>query len=256
MRKQDGTLISIHSPQGRRVVGRLVKEVLHIDRDYKVHHLHKFKGWAMAIEVFEQHPSIRGIRINAKNAPKADGSEGERIYLFSFDDANLEPSDMETKDFGHGKQIFIPDSLWEVLDSNGFLRTDKPVTPTASAKEEILGGPPTLDDLETEKASQDEMDFGDDFSVLFYPEEKEQTKSHTDIKTSNSTPSRFFDVDTAMTLLEAGYTIHLVKMQHGLKLWREGKHYFISIPGNELCIPVDIVAFYEMMKSHQHTLDF
>lgn len=243
MRKSEGTLVHIDTPQGRRTVGRLVNNILHIDRDYNKHHLHKFKGWAMAVEIFDQHPSIRGIRINATNAPNpkaGPNATADRIYLFSFDEAGVEPGDLETKNFGHGEQAFIPDKQWEVLDTNGFLRTEKPAP--VSADTEISPSPPdpfVVDDKQ--------------------PKFDDQQKSHpfilSEIKVT--TPSyRTFGHDTAFALLDAGYTIHLFQMQQGLMLWKQGDNYVLKVPGVHMDIHVDFSDFSERMKDKQHTLDF
>lgn len=266
MRKQDGILIRIDTPQGPRVVGKLVNNVLHIDRDYGTHHLHKYKGWAMATEVFEQHPEVRGIRINAKNAPMKGGAKGDRIYLFSFDEANLEPSDMETKNFGYGEQVFIPDNLWEVLDTNGFLRSEKPEPEkepfvfNKPLESEIHSGPPF--------APQD-------FDVIFYPESDKETMTETTMTATTMTsgkigggdythpvshaskaPYRAFDATTAITLVDAGYKLHLFEMQEGLTLSKNGHNYVLNIPGVSMDIHVDIEAFFEQMKGKRHSLDF
>lgn len=238
MKKSEGTLVHIDTPQGRRTVGRLVNNILHIDRDYNKHHLHKFKGWAMAVEIFDQHPSIRGIRINATNAPNPKAGHkatADRIYLFSFDEAGIEPRDLETKNFGHGEQAFIPDNQWEVLDTNGFLRTEKPAPVPVSDTPEISPAPP------------------DSFEV----EDRQEKHPFIIAELKPTTPSyRPFDYDVAVKLLDAGYTLHLFQMQQGLSLSKQGDKYVLNIPGVDMDIHVDFAEFSERMRDKQHTLDF
>jgi len=198
--------VFVNSPQGGKKIGELINGVLHMNRDYKLHHYNKFPGWAIDKATLDINiDRIHAFMIHSTMRPSADGKTVDEILSYTPQNLKQALKEMRIIDFGHGSQYLIPDACWSVELSTQTPIQLTPVTPEA---------PVSVPRPQTEKKE--------------HPITGHSLKMLTDEGNRFVVPPpRHFNAVAVIPLLEAGYVVGYPIL---------GKDFYFSLENNVLTL--------------------
>jgi len=195
--------VFVNSPQGGKKIGELINGVLHMNRDYKMHHYNKFPGWAMDKATLDANMDrIHAFMIHSSNRPTPDGPVDE-LLSFAPDNLSQVLPTLDIINFGHGPQYLFPDAIWQPVTSSVIPTSEVTAyfpqsTPVVKTYQPDTPLPVEEQDLPMFEEPALEIE-DNDFVYPFKPEGER--------KNFIGTTGKLFNAKAVIPLLEAGFII-------------------------------------------------